>query len=90
VRRGLGTIFGVACAVTIAHQPRGEAELKALVARMGLTGSIRFRGQMPLAALAKEFANADMGLQTSLFAPEVGQAEGVPNIILEAMAMACR
>jgi colanic acid/amylovoran biosynthesis glycosyltransferase len=68
------------------EQHRSEQDLQALVARLGLTGSIRFRGHMPVEALADEFANADIALQTSLFAPEVGQVEGVPNTILEAMA----
>ena len=61
-------------------------EIQALVARSGLAGSIRFRGRMPVEALAGEFADADIGLQTSVFAPAEGQVEGVPNTILEAMA----
>ncbi len=61
-------------------------EIQPLVARLGLTGSIRFRGQIPVEALAAEFADADIGLQTSVFVPAEGQVEGVPNTILEAMA----
>ncbi len=65
---------------------RREQDLQAFVARLGLTASIRFRGEMAVEALAEEFANADICLQTSVFIPEVGQVEGVPNTILEAMA----
>jgi len=61
-------------------------ELIALVERMGLRDSIRFRGLMPVDSVADELASADIALQTSVFIPEDRQVEGIPNSILEAMA----
>ncbi len=68
------------------EQQQVSEELMALVERMGLGAAIRFRGRMPVEALAREFADADIALQTSVFIPEDRQIEGVPNAILEAMA----
>jgi len=61
-------------------------ELKALVERMDLGASIRFRGRMPIDGVAQEIAGSDIGIQPSVFIPEEGQLEGIPNSILEAMA----
>jgi colanic acid/amylovoran biosynthesis glycosyltransferase len=72
-------------AINPEQQPLGK-ELVALVERMGLGAAIRFRGRIPADALAREFADADIALQTSVFVPEERQIEGVPNSILEAMA----
>jgi colanic acid/amylovoran biosynthesis glycosyltransferase len=63
-----------------------DAELVALVESMGLAGSIQICGALAVDALAREFAQADIALQTSVFVPEAGQVEGIPNTILEAMA----
>lgn len=68
------------------HQRVGE-ELKALVKQMALGDAIRFRGCMPLESVAQELAGADVVLQPSLFVPEDGHLEGIPNAILEAMAI---
>jgi len=68
------------------EQQQVSEELMALVERMGLGAAIRFRGRMPVEALAREFADADVALQSSVFIPEDRQIEGVPNAILEAMA----
>ncbi len=70
------------------EQQRYGEELAVMVDRMGLSSTIRFRGQMPVEALAREFARADICLQTSVFISEDGSAEGLPNTILEAMATA--
>ena len=67
-------------------QEHCRSEIQALAARVAPAGSIRFRGQMPVEALADEFGEADLGLQTSVFVPAEAQVEGVPNTILEAMA----
>jgi len=72
-------------AVRPEHQRLGE-ELKALVERIALGDAIRFRGCMPFESVAQELAGADVVLQTSLFVPEDGHVEGIPNAILEAMA----
>jgi colanic acid/amylovoran biosynthesis glycosyltransferase len=61
-------------------------ELKALAERMDLGASIRFRGRMPIDAVAREIAGSDIAIQPSVFIPEEGQIEGIPNSILEAMA----
>jgi len=57
----------------------------ALADRIGLASAVRFRGPVGVDVLAKEFADFDIALQTSVSA---GQVEGVPNAILEAMATA--
>jgi glycosyltransferase involved in cell wall biosynthesis len=72
-------------AVRPEHRRVGE-ELKALVERMALGDAIYFRGRMPVEGVERELADADIALQTSLFVPEEGQVEGIPNAILEAMA----
>jgi colanic acid/amylovoran biosynthesis glycosyltransferase len=68
------------------EQRRLGEELEALVARMELGDAIRFRGPMAVDGVARELAGADIALQTSVFVPEDGQVEGIPNAILEAMA----
>jgi len=68
------------------EQQQVSEELMALVKRMDLGGAIRFRGRMPVDAVAREFADADIALQTSVFVAEDRQVEGIPNAILEAMA----
>ena len=70
------------------EQQQYGKELAALVDQIGLNSSIRFRAQMSVEALAQEFGHAEICLQTSVFIPELGQSEGLPNTILEAMATA--
>jgi colanic acid/amylovoran biosynthesis glycosyltransferase len=67
-------------------QPGLDEELAAFVETMGLAGSVQFCGVLAVDALAREFARADIALQTSVFVPKAGQIEGIPNTILEAMA----
>ena len=86
VRRFPGASFDFVGGAIDARQQRLGEELVTLVERKGLGASIRFRGRMPVEALAREFADADIALQTSVFIPEDRQIEGVPNAILEAMA----
>jgi colanic acid/amylovoran biosynthesis glycosyltransferase len=86
VRRFPGaSLHLIGAAVKPEHQQVGS-ELVALVDRMGLGDSIRFRGLMPVDGVARELASADICLQTSVFLAEDGQVEGIPNAILEAMA----
>ena len=66
-------------------QRRIGEQMIALADRIGLASAVRFRGPVGVDVLAKEFANFDIALQTSVSA---GQVEGVPNAILEAMATA--
>ena len=66
-------------------QRRTGDQMIALADRIGLASAVRFRGPVGVDVLAKEFADFDIALQTSVSA---GQVEGVPNAILEAMATA--
>jgi len=68
------------------EQQNYRMELVALAEGMGLGRSIRFCDSMPVEKLAEEFAQSDICLQTSIFTPEYGPSEGLPNTILEAMA----
>ena len=68
------------------EQQNCRMELVALAEGMGLDRSIRLCDTMPVEKLAEEFAQSDIGLQTSIFIPEYGPSEGLPNTILEAMA----
>lgn len=67
-------------------QQNCRRELVALVEGMGLGRSVRFYDTMLVEKLAEEFAQSDICLQTSIFIPEDGPSEGLPNSILEAMA----
>ena len=79
------TLHFIGGAVRPEHQRLGE-ELEALVERMALGHAIHFRGRMPLESVARELAGTDVLLQPSVFVPDEGQVEGIPNAILEAMA----
>jgi colanic acid/amylovoran biosynthesis glycosyltransferase len=63
-----------------------EAELRALAASLGVARAVHFRGVIPIEALREEFASADFALQPSVTAPD-GRAEGLPNVVLEELAM---
>jgi glycosyltransferase involved in cell wall biosynthesis len=70
---------GLAFEVDLVGQgPEGEA-LRALVRRLGLDGVVGFRGAMPQAELADWYRAADVFVLPS-------HSEGVPNVLLEAMA----
>jgi glycosyltransferase involved in cell wall biosynthesis len=62
----------------IGQGPEGEA-LRGLVRRLGLEGTVGFRGAMPQAELADWYRSADVFVLPS-------HSEGVPNVLLEAMA----
>jgi glycosyltransferase involved in cell wall biosynthesis len=62
----------------IGQGPQGDA-LQALVRRLGLDGTVGFRGSMPQAELADWYRSADVFVLPS-------HSEGVPNVLLEAMA----
>ncbi len=66
-------------------QRRIRDQMIALADRLGLASAVSFRGPVGVEVLAKEFANFDIAIQTSVSA---GQVEGVPNAIVEAMATA--
>jgi glycosyltransferase involved in cell wall biosynthesis len=63
-----------------------EAELREQCAALGLAEAVRFHGVIPIDALREEFASADFALQPSVTAPD-GRAEGLPNVVLEELAM---
>ncbi len=66
---------------------RREA-LAAMARDLGIEHAVRFHGAVPADVMPQLLARADVALQTSVFIPEERQIEGVPNAILEAMAMA--
>jgi glycosyltransferase involved in cell wall biosynthesis len=63
-----------------------ERELRAHAAALGLADAVRFHGVIPIEALRREFAEADFALQPSVTAPD-GRAEGLPNVVLEELAL---
>jgi len=62
----------------VGQGPQGEA-LRSLVRRLGLAGVVGFRGSMPQDELADWYRSADVFILPS-------HSEGVPNVLLEAMA----
>jgi glycosyltransferase involved in cell wall biosynthesis len=63
-----------------------EAELRARAAELGLGDAVRFRGMLPIETLRAELASADFALQPSVTAAD-GRAEGLPNVVLEELAL---
>jgi colanic acid/amylovoran biosynthesis glycosyltransferase len=63
-----------------------EAELRELTAELGIAKSVHFRGVIPIEELRRELASADFAIQPSVTAPD-GRAEGLPNVVLEELAM---
>jgi glycosyltransferase involved in cell wall biosynthesis len=64
-----------------------EPELRAQARALGLGDAVIFHGLVPVAGLRAELGRADVALQTSATDPE-GHEEGLPNTVLEAMALA--
>jgi glycosyltransferase involved in cell wall biosynthesis len=64
-----------------------EPDLRAQAQALGLGDAVTFHGLVPVATLRAELARADAALQTSATDPE-GHEEGLPNTVLEAMALA--
>ena len=76
--------------VGAAAKPEHAPVLEDVVASaraMGLAARVHVHGALPVEELRAVLARADIALQTSIFMPEHAQIEGVPNAILEAMAM---
>jgi glycosyltransferase involved in cell wall biosynthesis len=72
------------------HRPehsRLRDELFAFAHRMGLARAVHFHGAVPVDVLPRYLADADIGLQSSVFIPDDRHVEGIPNAILEEMAM---
>ena len=63
-----------------------EDELRALAAAFGLGEAVRFRGVLPVGELLAELARLDAAIQPSE-RDASGLVEGVPNSLLEAMAL---
>jgi len=63
-----------------------EAELRSQAEALGIAAAVHFRGLIPIEALRAEFASADFALQPSVTAAD-GRAEGLPNVVLEELAM---
>ena len=62
-----------------------EKRLRGLAEELGVAEAVRFRGVLPVDALARELRTAHVALQPSVTG-EDGSIEGVPNGVLEAMA----
>jgi glycosyltransferase involved in cell wall biosynthesis len=63
-----------------------ESELRELAAELGVTKAVHFRGMLPIEELRREMASADFAIQPSVTAPD-GRSEGLPNVVLEELAM---
>jgi colanic acid/amylovoran biosynthesis glycosyltransferase len=63
-----------------------EAELRELAAELGIAKAVHLRGVIPIEELRRELASADFAIQPSVTAPD-GRAEGLPNVVLEELAM---
>ena len=63
-----------------------ECELRELAAELGVTKAVHFCGVIPIEALRREMASADFAIQPSVTAPD-GRSEGLPNVVLEELAM---
>lgn len=62
-----------------------RAELRKRAAERGLAQAVRLHGAVDVDALRERLGGFDVAIQPSVTDPE-GQAEGVPNAVLEAMA----
>ena len=63
-----------------------EGALREQAEALGIAATVHFRGVVPIDALKDEFARADFALQPSVTASD-GRAEGLPNVVLEELAM---
>jgi glycosyltransferase involved in cell wall biosynthesis len=63
-----------------------EGALRTQAEALGITEAVHFRGVVPIDALKQELARADFALQPSVTASD-GRAEGLPNVVLEELAM---
>jgi len=69
------------------HIGGGEvARLEALAGRLGIAGRIAFRGAMSREGVIEAYARADVFALASRIAKN-GDRDGLPNVIMEAMAM---
>lgn len=63
-----------------------EADLRGLAAELAVAHAVHFHGVIPIEALRAELASADFAIQPSVSGPD-GRAEGLPNVVLEELAM---
>lgn len=63
-----------------------EGALRAQAEALGIADAVHFRGVVPIDSLKQEFARADFAIQPSVTASD-GRAEGLPNVVLEELAM---
>ncbi len=71
--------------LTIVGEGPLEAELKAQVAALGLDSSVTFLGRLKQSEMREHFADASCLCAPSIVTKD-GDMDGVPNVILEAMA----
>jgi len=62
-----------------------EAAIRARVRERGLTEKVSFRGNLPIEAVRRLMADADILLHPSL-TPDDGDREGIPNAVMEGQA----
>jgi glycosyltransferase involved in cell wall biosynthesis len=62
-----------------------KSELSATVNNLQLNDIVTFIGHIPHADIRSQYANADLLVAPSIIAPD-GDRDGLPNVILEAMA----
>jgi len=94
-KKGLDTVLdalavltrrGIPCSLDVVGEGEERAALEARVARLGLTDQVRFHGALAHERVRKLYARADaFALGCRVLAN--GDRDGVPNVLVEAMAM---
>jgi glycosyltransferase involved in cell wall biosynthesis len=77
---------GVAYEITIVGDGPERGRLMRLAAELGMNGRVRFRGSLPPEKVLEEYARADVFVLPSVVLPN-GDRDGIPNVLVEAMAM---
>jgi glycosyltransferase involved in cell wall biosynthesis len=94
-KKGLPTVLETLCrlrdrGVAFEHVLIGDGELRdetlALIRRLGLTGFTRWLGTQPHDVVLEHYRRADVFLLGCRIAPN-GDRDGIPNVLMEAMAM---
>lgn len=94
-KKGLDTVLdalavltrrGVACSLDLVGEGEDREVLEARVARLGLTDQVRFHGALPHERVLGFYARADAFVLGCRVLAN-GDRDGVPNVLVEAMAM---
>ena len=76
---------GIACRAEIVGEGRLKSTLLVLARELGLDGSVNFTGALPHDVLARRYGNAACFVMPSRVL-DGGNRDGIPNVLLEAMA----